>query len=88
MSPMLSLVRSGISGERGWINRCISYRLQCPPMFSAAGLQLRSLPTMLTTDAHAGSIPIHLVHEDGFEAWRGGQDEVDPQLADRQCIQG
>jgi leucyl aminopeptidase len=26
---------------------------------------------MLTTDSHIGSIPIHLVYEEGFEDWRG-----------------
>ena len=30
---------------------------------------------MLTTDDHAGSIPIHLVYEEDFEAWRGTQEE-------------
>ncbi|HEY5810032.1 MAG TPA: leucyl aminopeptidase family protein [Povalibacter sp.] len=30
---------------------------------------------MLTTDAHAGSVPIHLVYEEGFDAWRAGQDQ-------------
>ncbi|MBB6092066.1 leucyl aminopeptidase [Povalibacter uvarum] len=31
---------------------------------------------MLTTESHAGSVPIHLVHEETFEAWRAGQSEV------------
>ncbi len=30
---------------------------------------------MLTTDDHAGSIPIHLVYEDELETWRGAQQE-------------
>jgi len=30
---------------------------------------------MFSTDARPGSIPIHLVHEDGFEEWRSAQDE-------------
>lgn len=30
---------------------------------------------MFFTDEHPGSIPIHLVHEDGFESWRSAQDE-------------
>ena len=40
-------------------------------------VQRTELPAtdMLTTDAHAGSIPIHLIYEDGFEAWRGDQDQ-------------
>lgn len=29
---------------------------------------------MLTTEAHAGSVPIHLVHEETFEEWRNRQD--------------
>lgn len=28
---------------------------------------------MFFTDPHSGSVPIHLVHEDEFEAWRGAQ---------------
>lgn len=31
---------------------------------------------MFFTDDRSGSIPIHLVHEDAFEAWREGQNEA------------
>jgi leucyl aminopeptidase len=31
---------------------------------------------MFFTEERRGSIPIHLVHEDGFEAWIGAQDEA------------
>jgi len=30
---------------------------------------------MFYTDAHPGSVPIYLVHEDSFEDWRGARDE-------------
>lgn len=31
--------------------------------------------TVFFTDEHPGSVPIHLVHEEGFDAWRDAQDE-------------
>ena len=31
---------------------------------------------MLTTESHAGSVPIHLVYEEAFETWRAGQSEI------------
>lgn len=33
------------------------------------------MTSMFHTDAHPGSVPIHLLHEDSFEDWRGAQDE-------------
>lgn len=48
------------------------------PIVNALGQRIASThrqSTVFFTDEHPGSIPIHLVYEDGFEAWSAALDE-------------